>query len=60
MIKLDPSSPFGHERMYAALFGAHRYAEAIDAYNNMLLILEKSLDPVVRGKYFPTFHEGID
>jgi len=38
--------------MHAALLGAHRYTEAIDAYNNMLLMLEQSPDPVTRGKYF--------
>ncbi|KAI9461362.1 hypothetical protein HD554DRAFT_1521317 [Boletus coccyginus] len=47
-IKFDPSSPVGHERKHAALLGAHRYTEAIDAHNNMLLMLEQSPDPVIR------------
>ncbi|KAI9571767.1 hypothetical protein HD554DRAFT_1819904 [Boletus coccyginus] len=47
-IKLDPSSLSGHERKHAALLGARRYAEAIDAYNDMLLMLERSPDPVTR------------
>ncbi|KAI9571582.1 hypothetical protein HD554DRAFT_2036527 [Boletus coccyginus] len=47
-IKLKPSSPCGHERKHAALLGAHRYDEALDAYNNMLLMLEQSSDPVSR------------
>ncbi|KAI9461112.1 hypothetical protein HD554DRAFT_2196679 [Boletus coccyginus] len=47
-IKLKPSSLFGHERKYAALLGARRCAEAIDAHNDMLLTLERSPDPVTR------------
>jgi len=59
-IKLNPSSPMGHERKHAALLGAHRYAEAVDAYNNMLLILEQSVDPITRGEYpFPILHENL-
>ncbi|KAG8217956.1 hypothetical protein J3R82DRAFT_6127 [Butyriboletus roseoflavus] len=50
-IKLDPSYPRGYERKHAALLGAHRYDEAIIAYNDMLLMLEKSPDPSTRGKY---------
>jgi hypothetical protein len=58
-IKLNPSSPCGCERMHAALLGARRYAEAIDAYNDMLLKLEQSPDPATRGTYFPISHESI-
>ncbi|KAI9457366.1 hypothetical protein HD554DRAFT_1780713 [Boletus coccyginus] len=47
-IKLDPSSLFGHERKHAALLGAHHYAKAIDAYNDMLLMLERSPESVSR------------
>ncbi|KAI9571085.1 hypothetical protein HD554DRAFT_2214537, partial [Boletus coccyginus] len=47
-IKLNPSLVFGHESKHAALLGARRYAEAIDAYNDMLLMLEQSADPVTR------------
>ncbi|KAI9571574.1 hypothetical protein HD554DRAFT_2168842 [Boletus coccyginus] len=47
-IKLDPSSLFGHERKHAALLGARHYVKAINAYNDMLLILERSPDPVTR------------
>jgi len=50
----------GHERKHAALLGAHRYTEAADVYNNMLLVLEQSPDPVTRGNYFsPTLHESL-
>jgi hypothetical protein len=45
--------------MHAALLGARRYAEAIDAYNDMLLKLEQSPDPATRGTYFPISHESI-
>ncbi|KAH0831376.1 hypothetical protein J3R83DRAFT_14039 [Lanmaoa asiatica] len=48
-IKLNPSSPFGYERKHAALHGAHRYDEAINAYNDMLLKLEQSPDSVTRA-----------
>ncbi|KAI9571750.1 hypothetical protein HD554DRAFT_1817238 [Boletus coccyginus] len=47
-IKLDPSFLFAHERKHAALLGARRYAKAIDACNDMLLMLERSPDPVTR------------
>ncbi|KAH0831382.1 hypothetical protein J3R83DRAFT_14045 [Lanmaoa asiatica] len=47
-IKLDLSSPRGYERKHVALHGAHRYDEAIDAYNDMLLKLEQSPDPATR------------
>ena len=59
VIKLNPSSPYGYERKHAALLGAHRYDEAIDAYNDMLLKLEQSPEPVTRGKYFPVSHKSI-
>ncbi|KAI9573369.1 hypothetical protein HD554DRAFT_2310612 [Boletus coccyginus] len=58
-IKLNPSSPLGHERKHAALLGTHRYAEAIDAHDNMLLMLEQSSDPVTRelhGNYVSPSH----
>ncbi|KAI9571008.1 hypothetical protein HD554DRAFT_235454 [Boletus coccyginus] len=48
VIKLNPSSLFGHQRKHAALLGARRYTEAIDAYNDMLLRLEQSTVPVTR------------
>ncbi|KAI9571578.1 hypothetical protein HD554DRAFT_2036523 [Boletus coccyginus] len=47
-IKLDPSSLFGHERKHAALLGARHYVKAINVYNDMLLMLERSPDPVTR------------
>ncbi|KAH0826102.1 hypothetical protein J3R83DRAFT_5859, partial [Lanmaoa asiatica] len=47
-IKINPSSPRGYERKYAALLGARRYDEAIDVYNDMLLKLEQSPDPATR------------
>ncbi|KAI9567616.1 hypothetical protein HD554DRAFT_924007 [Boletus coccyginus] len=47
-IKLDLSSLNGHERKHAALVGARRYTDAIDAHNDMLLMLEQSADLVTR------------
>ena len=58
-IKLDPSSLCGHQRKHAALHGTRRYTEAIDAYNDMLLMLEQSADPVTRGEYYPILYESI-
>jgi len=58
-IKLDPSSLSVHEGKRAALLGARRYIEAIDAYNDMLLMLEQSADPVTRGKYYPTSYVSV-
>jgi len=50
----------GHERKHAALLGANRYTEAADAYNNMLLILEQSPDPVTQGEHFsPILHGSL-
>jgi len=51
-IKLNPSSLFGHKRKHTALLGARRFAEAIHAYNGMLLMLERSPDPATRGKWY--------
>ncbi|KAI9571015.1 hypothetical protein HD554DRAFT_2238635 [Boletus coccyginus] len=48
VIKLNPSSLNGHKRKHAALLGAWCYTEAIDAYNDMLLMLEQSMDPVTQ------------
>ncbi|KAH0826106.1 hypothetical protein J3R83DRAFT_5865, partial [Lanmaoa asiatica] len=47
-IRLNPSCPRVHERKHAALLGARRYDEAINAYEDMLLMLEQSPDPVTR------------
>ena len=54
VIKLDPSSPHGYERKHAALLGAHRYDDGINAYTDILLRLEQSPDPVTQGKYLLT------
>jgi len=58
-IRLNPSSVFGHKGKHAALLGARRYTEAIDAYDDMLLMLEQSADPVTRGKYYPILYESV-
>ncbi|KAI6156833.1 hypothetical protein BKA82DRAFT_3966222, partial [Pisolithus tinctorius] len=47
-VKLDPSNPWGHEAKHAALHGAQRYDEAIDAFKSMLHVVEQSHDPVIR------------
>ncbi|KAI5996844.1 hypothetical protein F5J12DRAFT_346351 [Pisolithus orientalis] len=47
-VKVDPSNPLGHEAKHAALHGAQRYDEAIDAFKSMLHVIEQSHDPVIR------------
>lgn len=51
VIALDPSHPLGYEWKHAALHGAGRYDEAIEALNEMILKLEQSPDRHIRGKY---------
>ncbi|KAH7908863.1 hypothetical protein BJ138DRAFT_1115465 [Hygrophoropsis aurantiaca] len=46
--KLNPLSPWGFERMHAALHGAQDFGNAIEAFNTMLLKLESSPDPLIR------------
>ncbi|KAF8556856.1 hypothetical protein OG21DRAFT_1482768 [Imleria badia] len=43
-INADPSSPWGYERRHAALHGVQRYDEAINAFTQMISIIEKSHD----------------
>ncbi|KAG2153472.1 uncharacterized protein EDB93DRAFT_1248737 [Suillus bovinus] len=44
VIELDPSSYFGYQLKHAVLHGAHRYDEAIDAFQTMLSKLENAAD----------------
>ena len=50
VIRLDPSSPLGYDRKYAALLGTGHHDDAIDAFETMLLKMSESSDPEVRGK----------
>lgn len=50
LIKLDSESPWGYERKHAALHGMHSYDEALEAFNIMLLKIEKSHDPETSSK----------
>ncbi|KAF8548112.1 hypothetical protein OG21DRAFT_1607087 [Imleria badia] len=43
-IKLDPSSPLGYERKHAALRGAGRHSDAIDAFETMLSLQSSKPD----------------
>ena len=52
VIELDPSCHRGYEQKYAALHGARRYAEAVEAFDTMLRKLEQSPDRRVRGESF--------
>ncbi|KAF8553229.1 TPR-like protein [Imleria badia] len=52
VIKLDPSSPWGHERKHAALHAAGRYDDAISAFETMLLKMSQSPDPTIRERRF--------
>jgi len=44
VIELNPSSYFGYQLKHAALHGAHRYDEAIEAFKIMLSKLENAPD----------------
>ncbi|KAG1780745.1 hypothetical protein EV702DRAFT_1042967 [Suillus placidus] len=48
VIKLTPSSHIGHQLQHAALHGAQRYDEAIDAFQIMLSKLENAPDMQTR------------
>ena len=50
VVKLDPSSPSGYERKYAALLGIGHHDDAIDAFETMLLKMSESSDPEIRGE----------
>ena len=50
VIKLDPSSPSGYEKKHAALHGAGRYGDAINAFKTMLSKMSQSSDPGIRGE----------
>ena len=58
VIKLDPSSHRGYEQRHAALHGAKRHAEAVEAFDTMLFKLEESPDDRVRGESFPSYRPG--
>ncbi|KAF8548009.1 hypothetical protein OG21DRAFT_1516754 [Imleria badia] len=47
-IKLEPSCHRGYEMRHSALHGAGRYAEAVEAFNKMILKLEESPDKHIR------------
>lgn len=51
-VALDPLSPWGYERKLTALYGLHRYDEAISALNEMLSRLRSSSDPQSCSKSF--------
>ena len=48
-IELDPPSHYGYERKHAALHGMGRHGEAFAAFRAMILRLEESPDPHIRG-----------
>ena len=50
VIRLDPASPSGYERKYAALLGIGHHDGAIDAFEIMLSKLSESSDPEIRGE----------
>ncbi|KAI6017126.1 hypothetical protein EDC04DRAFT_2902662 [Pisolithus marmoratus] len=47
-VKVDPSYPWGYEAKHAALHGAKRYDEAIDASESMFHVTEQSHDLATR------------
>ena len=50
VIKLDPSSPLGYEKKYAALLGLGRHDDATDAFGTVFLKMSESSDPEIRGE----------
>ena len=52
VIERDPSSHGGYEGKYAALHGMGRHSEAFEAFRVMLMKLEQSPDPQIRGELF--------
>ncbi|KAG2153445.1 uncharacterized protein EDB93DRAFT_1248718 [Suillus bovinus] len=63
VIELDPSSYFGYQLKHTVLHGAHRYDEAIDAFQTMLSKLENAADTQthrLRQQYLnPSKAEGV-
>ena len=59
-ISSDPSSPWGYEIKHAALHGAGRYDDAVQAFEAMLSKMGESPDPQIRGKLFAPFHGNDD
>jgi hypothetical protein len=51
VIALDPSSPWGYERKYAALHGAGRYNDAIATFETMLLKISQLPYLEIHGEY---------
>ncbi|KAG1736630.1 uncharacterized protein EDB91DRAFT_1348004 [Suillus paluster] len=49
VIQLNPSSHVGYELKHAALHGAQRYDEAIEAFDMMLLKLDSATDTQIRN-----------
>jgi tetratricopeptide (TPR) repeat protein len=49
-VELDPSSHNGYKRKHAALHGMGRHSEAFEAFKTMILKLEESPDPHIRGE----------
>jgi hypothetical protein len=50
VIKLNPSSYDGYELKHEALYGAHRYDEAVAIFNIMLSKLESAPDAQIQRK----------
>jgi len=47
---MDASCHYAYERKHVALHGTGRYDEAIEAFDNMLSLIEHSGDPEIRSK----------
>ncbi|KAI9461109.1 hypothetical protein HD554DRAFT_1529887 [Boletus coccyginus] len=57
VIRMDPSCHYAYACKHAALHGTGRYDEAIEAFDNMLSLIEHSGDPEIRqlcSKYVST------
>ena len=59
-IAVDPSSPWGYQTKRTALHGAGRYDDAIQVFETMLIKMDDSPDPEIRGELYARFHDKDD
>lgn len=57
-IRLIPSSHHGYEMRYIALHKAKRHLEAVEAFETMLVKLERSSDARIRGELLFWHYSG--
>ena len=58
-IAVDPSSPWGYQTKRTALHGAGHYDDAIEAFETMLVKMDESPDPQIRGALYAQCHHIV-